>query len=99
MDSGEAFLGEEWLLRPPAGLHVVETAVSRWWLEDGVVCSQQNGREPITVDVVRAFAGSHDIDLFHDQAEVSPSLPAPSFHIGDLSKRIASYDKLFEPAK
>lgn len=54
MESGETFDGEGWLLRPPAGTRVVESAVSRWWLEDGVVCSQQSGREPITADVIRA---------------------------------------------
>jgi glycosyltransferase involved in cell wall biosynthesis len=47
-----------------------------------------------TMDVVRALAGAHTIELFHDQTQVSESLQAPAFPIAELPVRNAprSYD-------
>jgi glycosyltransferase involved in cell wall biosynthesis len=42
-----------------------------------------------TLDVVRSFQGFHSVELFHDQAEVSASLPAPAFPIGQLEGRVS----------
>lgn len=42
-----------------------------------------------TVDVVRALGGTHAIELFHDQPEISGGLEAPAFPIGDLPARAA----------
>ena len=43
-----------------------------------------------TMDVARALRGSHTIDLFHDQEQVSASLPLPAFPVADLPARAAS---------
>jgi glycosyltransferase involved in cell wall biosynthesis len=40
-----------------------------------------------TVDVVRSFLGSHSVELFHNQAEVSGSLPAPAFPVRQMEGR------------
>jgi len=42
-----------------------------------------------TVDVVRALAGKGDIELFHDQDQVSGSIPLPAFPIAELPARAA----------
>ena len=43
-----------------------------------------------TMDVARALRGSHAIELFHDQEQVSASLPLPAFPVADLPARAAS---------
>jgi len=43
-----------------------------------------------TMDVTRALEGSHAIELFHDQAQVSPSIQAPVFPIAELAVRASS---------
>lgn len=42
-----------------------------------------------TVDVVRALDEAHEIELFHDQDNVSDSLPAPAFRLADFPARVA----------
>ena len=42
-----------------------------------------------TLEVARALAASHSIELFHDQSPVSSSLPAPAFRIDELPPRAA----------
>ena len=43
-----------------------------------------------TMDVARALQGSHAIELFHEQAEVSASLGLPAFPVADLPARAAA---------
>lgn len=43
-----------WLLSPPLGAEIVETPMSRWWLESGVLCCQRTGSTLVTADDVRA---------------------------------------------
>jgi glycosyltransferase involved in cell wall biosynthesis len=42
-----------------------------------------------TVDVAKSLSASHTVELFHDQAAVSASLPVPAFHIDELPGRAA----------
>jgi glycosyltransferase involved in cell wall biosynthesis len=43
-----------------------------------------------TVDVARALSGEREIELFHDQKHVSPSIQSPAFSIADLPARAAA---------
>ncbi|MBK5257559.1 MAG: glycosyltransferase [Vicinamibacteria bacterium] len=43
-----------------------------------------------TLEVVRCLGNDHAIDLFHDQPDVSATLPAPAFRIEELPGRLAS---------
>ena len=40
-----------------------------------------------TMDVVRSLGSSHEIELFHDQARVSPALGTPAFPIHEMKTR------------
>ena len=46
-----------------------------------------SGIADYTLDVVRALGGSHEIELFHDQAHLTTTLPAPAFSIAELKAR------------
>ena len=39
-----------------------------------------------TIDVAQALGSAHSIELFHDQDQVSASLPAPAFRIDELQE-------------
>ena len=43
-----------WSLVPGEGARVLDTGVARWWIEDGVLCSQNYADATITADHVRA---------------------------------------------
>jgi len=43
-----------WALAPSKGVSVIDTGVARWWIEDGVLCSQNYADATITADHVRA---------------------------------------------
>lgn len=42
------------------------------------------------VDVARALAPAHEVELFHDQPAVAPNLPGPARPIGELPARVAA---------
>lgn len=44
----------EWSLVPGEGAEVIDTGVARWWIEGGVLCSQNYADTTITADHVRA---------------------------------------------
>lgn len=50
----------------------------------------QTGIADYTVDVVKALSVAHTIELFHDQANLAASLPAPAFPIAELPARAAA---------
>jgi len=43
-----------WLLVPPPGARIIDTGAARWWIEDGIVCSQTYLPGSVTVEQVRA---------------------------------------------
>jgi hypothetical protein len=46
--------GHDWSLVPPPGASITDTGLARWWIEDGVLCSQNYADTEITVAHVRA---------------------------------------------
>jgi hypothetical protein len=50
-DDGRGYV---WSLVPGEGTPVIDTGVARWWIEDGVLCSQNYADATITADHVRA---------------------------------------------
>lgn len=50
-DTGRAYA---WSLVPGEGAEVIDTGVARWWIEEGVLCSQNYADATITADHVRA---------------------------------------------
>ena len=54
--------GFAWSLMPGEGTDVIDTGVARWWVEDGVLCSQNYADETITEAHVRAgFAAARTL--------------------------------------
>lgn len=43
-----------WLLVPPEGARIIDTGAARWWIEDGVVCSQTYFPGSVNEEQVRA---------------------------------------------